>query len=412
MTKLHYGWYVCLGATLMLFSTSGCLINAFAVYLPFIIQENGFTNTQGSSLVLLRSVASVVGVFLVNKYFEHISLRAGSALAVAMGAVSYVLYALFHSYLGYCFASIVSGLAYSLGGMVPASILIVRWFKGHRALALGMASAGSGVAAIVAPPLLTKIIMATSVEFTFVAQAALGFALALGIYLLVRNSPEEMKLEPVPEPKEKDRASGEEKKTVRGKKTFDISQSLLDYKLMFLAIFLLGAANSSSYGHLGVLFRTEEFPVMQVAWGMSMVGITLTFGKCIYGEVTDRLGAYRANLIFFSIFALGTLCCALSFLRNTSLFYFGAVVIGLGFPITTVGISVLAADMSTLSNYGGVLRNFQIAAMMGALATSILPGVVADYCGSYTPAYMFFFVLVLMSTGLIVKVYRRNGLNN
>lgn len=44
--KPHYGWFVCLGCALLLFSTSGLTVNAFTVYQPYILRYNGLTNSQ------------------------------------------------------------------------------------------------------------------------------------------------------------------------------------------------------------------------------------------------------------------------------------------------------------------------------------------------------------------------------
>ena len=46
-------------------------------------------------------------------------------------------------------------MGYCLAGMVPISLAVGRWFQDRQGLALGLASAGSGVSTVFAPVLLT-----------------------------------------------------------------------------------------------------------------------------------------------------------------------------------------------------------------------------------------------------------------
>lgn len=403
MRKIHYGWFACAGATVILFATSGCLLNAFTVYLPYIIKENNFTNTQGSTLIMLRNTVSFLGIFVVTKYYEKISLRLGAALAVGLSGICYFSFSMSHSFLAYCLSSVLCGVSYALGGIIPASLLIIRWFTGHRALALGISSAGSGLVAIGAPPILTRVLENASLVTVFRWQGVLGLFLGALVYLLVRNSPAEMGLEPVAQ------ESKEEKELPHKESKRNILENISAYKWMLLAIFLLGGANTPAYGHLAVLYKLEGYAPMTIAWGLSLVGIALTLGKCLYGVVVDLLGAYKANLIFFSVFALGSFLCGLAFINSVPLFFAAAVFVGVGFSVTTVGIAALAADLATVANYGQVLRNFQLAAMLGTMTFSILPGSIADYVGTYTPSYHIFAILIISSWLLIRKVYLKNG---
>lgn len=388
----------------MLFATTGCLTNCLTVYLPYIIKINNFTNTQGSFLMTLRNLTSLLAIFFVTKFYDKISLRTGVTAAVMLSGICFFLFSIAQSFTAYCLTFALAGISYVFGGFVPASILIIRWFKGHRALALGISSAGSSLATIMAPPLLTKMIEHLSLTTTFLCQAAWGIFLGVLVYCIVRNSPEVMGLAPVADVEQKIQP------TRKKKNHLNILENIGQFKLMLLALFILGAVNTPSYSHLAVLYRMENFSAMDVALGLSVIGVTLTICKCAYGACTDALGSYKANYLFFTLFALGNFLCGLAFIHNWYLFMAAAIAIGIGFPVTTVGVSVLAADLSTVSSYGQTLKNFQIAGLLGTFVFSIFPGVIADGFGSYTPAYWVFTVFVLMALGIIQHIYRKNGL--
>lgn len=105
MKKPFYGWIVCLGCALMMFTTSGLVINAFSVYQPYILKLNGFTNTQSSTLIQMKNITSFLALFLVGAYYRRFFMRTGMLLAGLLTASSFAMYGLAHSFLAYVIAS-------------------------------------------------------------------------------------------------------------------------------------------------------------------------------------------------------------------------------------------------------------------------------------------------------------------
>ena len=70
-------------------------------------------------------------------------------------------------------------------------------------------------------------------------------------------------------------------------------------------------------------------------------------------------------------------------------------VIGIGLPLGTVGVTVVATELSTKENFPRNLKFMQSIYSIGALAYSIVPGVIADLCGSYDPS-------VVLSLGMFI----------
>ena len=50
MRKPHYAWAICAGCTLLLLVSGGLAVNAFSVAQPYILAQNGFTNTETSMI--------------------------------------------------------------------------------------------------------------------------------------------------------------------------------------------------------------------------------------------------------------------------------------------------------------------------------------------------------------------------
>lgn len=160
----------CAGCTLMLFVTCGLAFNVFSAAQPYVLAQNGFTNTQTSLITTIRSAAYLLGTFAIGRYYRRLGYRTGCALAAMLACVSFLLFAAAKSLAAYYFAGAVAGVSYALGSMVPASILMRRWFRAHSGLAIGICSAGTGLATVVFSPLFTAIAEAGGVDRAFCGQ--------------------------------------------------------------------------------------------------------------------------------------------------------------------------------------------------------------------------------------------------
>ncbi|MBQ3404993.1 MAG: MFS transporter, partial [Oscillospiraceae bacterium] len=198
MKNTHYHWLVCAGCTLIMFCTVGLATTAFSVYQPYIIEHGHMTNTQGSAVITVRSFFGLLPMFFVEKYLKKLGLRMGIVVAALGTAAAFAFYAAADSFPGYCVGAAFAGMFYGLGGLVPVSILISRWFVGHRATAMGISATGSGAATILTPPLISAIAEKYSLAAAFTSEAVFCLASALFLFIVLRNSPAERGLVPLP----------------------------------------------------------------------------------------------------------------------------------------------------------------------------------------------------------------------
>ena len=83
----------CAGCTLMLFVTCGLAFNVFSAAQPYVLAQNGFTNTQTSLITTIRSAAYLLGTFAIGRYYRRFGYRTGCALAAMLACVSFLLFA-------------------------------------------------------------------------------------------------------------------------------------------------------------------------------------------------------------------------------------------------------------------------------------------------------------------------------
>ena len=300
----------------------------------------------------------------------------------------------------YYLAGLVAGLSYGFGSMVPVSILITRWFREKHGLALGICAAGTGLAAVLFSPLMTALIEKYSLAVCFYVMAGVSLLLTLLVFLLVRESPEgcgKTAYGAAVQAENTEAASG------------GAELSCGRWTALFVSMCFLGAIASPGFTHMMILFTTDGIPESTAALCVSIFGLALMLGKCVYGEACDLLGAKRANWIFGAILSAGLILCTLSGLASRPLALTAAVLYGFGVPMSTVGLPVWAEAFSGAKRYDEVIRLFQTGYGLGALVFSFMPGLFADACGSYAPSYLVFLAFGVFSLLVVQSTYRRTA---
>lgn len=381
-----------------MFCTSGLSVSAFSVYTPYIVEHCGFTNVQVSMLTTLRNLFSVLAKLMVAGFYAKIGLRRGITLAGLCAAGGFFLYAFgTGNVLLYYTAAALTGLSNGLGAMIPISILISRWFRSRRTLALSICASGTAVATFLCPSLATWAVETWSLSAAFAMEACLVLACILLIAALVRNHPEEKGLEIY----DTGTVSQAKKAPSGGDRLTPFF-----YGLMLLACFLVGGLTLAFPSYNTLYYREVGFSASEIALVLTFGGITLLLGKWIYGFCNDLLGSYRTNFLFIGAIIVGTtLGCMLNRERIVVLLISNALWT-IGFALATVGISVWASNLSDESSYVKTLRNFQLGYTLGGLAFSSVPGILADLTGSYYPTRLLSVAMACVIMVCVQSAYR------
>ena len=404
MKKHHYAWTICAAGTLLIFITMGAVSNGFSIYLPYIRDGFGLTNAETSTLVTMKLLVAFFCMLLIGKYYDLFDIRVGLTIAAGFGALSFVMYAFSYNFLTFAVAAAVSGISYGMGSMVPISILMNRWFSDHKALAISICSAGSGMGSVILPPVLTGLLSSFSMRTVFLLEALMMVGAALVIFLLIRNYPRDMDLTRLGESRTKLAETAASSKGISDKGPIPGSVLIL----ATIGCFFMGAQGNPGISHVPVLFTSAGFTTVFAATLMSIVGAALTIGKIVYGEVTDKIGGLRSSMIFCVVLISGNVLCCMAELGSSALSLIAAALLGVGYSVSTVGPSVWTGDLSSEQEFAKTIRTFQISYSLGALITASIPGILADiFGGSYVPAFVMFTVLTVLATVLILIAYRK-----
>ena len=402
LRRPHYAWMVCLGGALSLFSTVGLGVNVFTIYQPEIIALRDFTNAQGSWITTTRSLFILVALLTVNFLCRKLGLRLVMGLGTALVGLSCLAFALARSFPSYCFAAALTGLGYCYGGMVPLSLAIGAWFQDRRNLALGLATAGSGVSTIFAPLLITRITRTQGMRAAFLWEGATILVVAVAVLALVRNDPAALGLRPY--------RAGSAGWSGSAPRPDPLPLSRLQWAVLFFAALLVGGPGGPGFSHLTVLYTSEGYDPVTVAALMSYAGVAICVGKIICGQVYDRLGGRRGNYYAFGMVLVCMSLCCLAPLGTIALPVLAITALGLGLPVSAVSPTVWAADLTSAAGYAGAVRSINIAYTVGVLVFGPMPGILADRLGSYVPAYGLFVLFSGAALLLVQRTYTRAGL--
>lgn len=399
----HYAWAVCLAGAIMLFSGMGLGSNLYSVYQPYIIARNGFTNAQAGWIITVRSLFIVLSMFTANRLCSRLGLRRTAVGGMLLLALSRFVFGAARSLPVYLGAAALTGLAYGWAGMIPLSLLINRWFQDRNAFALGLASAGSGLATILLPGPVTWLLQNRGLRQTFWAEAVFVLVLAKAVDLLVRDDPARLGLSPYTRGGP---SGGEAAPPVHPAPG---GMTPLYWGLYLAAVFLTGAPTAIGMSNVGVLYTTEGFDSATVAALVSCVGIALMAGKMLYGWLADRLGGRRSSLLLYGVSLLSYVLLCLAPNGSRPCAFAAVLTFGLGLPLSNVSFSVWARDFLGDEGFSKGLKWSQTLYAVGIVALGPVPGWLADLTGGYVASYGLFLAMIADSFLFILLVYRRTG---
>ena len=385
----------------MLMIVGVCLISTgIAVSLNALRGQYGFSGTETGLITTITGGTALAAAFISDRYFERLGLRLGLTLAAVSGAATFLIYGLANDTLYlYYLGSVFGGFTYALGMILPASLLMRRWFNKSRGLALSISSAGTGLSNAIMVPVIQSVISDVSLQMSFFAEASYFAAIACVCATLIRDDPSDKGLEPyggkdyVPE-------------AVSGRRAFRTAGAASLAAIAAIAL-LAGSGGSPATSNIVLNFSTEGMDEMRIAAAFSLYGIVLMFSKILYGQIVDRKGACFATVVFGSMVAAGHLCCFLiGVFQNETLMFAIFILLGLGYPIVTLGYPNISAELVDKSEYPRRMERFQICFQLGTLIGSPIPGIIADATGHYTVAYLLFSAVFMTIIILTLAIYR------
>ncbi|MBE7557761.1 MFS transporter [bacterium] len=171
----HYRWVVCI---LLFFSITINYMDrqVLGILKPMLSDELDWSEEDYGAIVMCFSFSYATGYLFVGRIMDAVGVRVGLSLMVGIWSLFGMGHALARSVVGFCVAR--TGLGLAEGGNFPAATKsISEWFpKKERALAFGIANAGSNVGAVVTPITIPWLVELWGWQGAFIALGLTGFA--------------------------------------------------------------------------------------------------------------------------------------------------------------------------------------------------------------------------------------------
>ncbi len=402
--RLFYGWRmvgVAFGAHLI---ASGLGFYALPRLLQPLADE--FANGARAEVAGLTAAMSLAGIFvgpMMGQWIARFGLRRVMPIGAAVMAAGFLAVtqasALWHFYLVYAIAVPIGVSALSAVG---GNALVANWFDQRRSMALGIAQIGLSLAGVAGVYFISWTLARGGWETTYLAFAVIALVAAPLLFLVVRDRPADLGLQP-------DGADAPADAAPPSAGDWTFGDAMRDPNLWYAGV----AAGLCFFGSTGVLQNVHALATDaghspdQANSVLALFSIGAALGKLVFGALGVRFGERTSFAV--AILAQGA-CMALLPFSKASLI--GLSVMALGFGLALGGI--MPALSGLLARLYGTAR---FAPAMGYMSPIMIPfqlsgpfvfALVSDRTGSYDPALFGAAGTSLIALLLVLRI-GRNG---
>jgi len=288
--EFRRGWKIILVAAVGL----GCGLSALPIYSTGVLTKPltvafGISRGDVQSVYTWMTIGNLIAAPFLGIAIDRIGVRKITLISVACLSIGWAMMGLAQS----LWQLYAIGFALSVFGVGTVPItwtrVIIDWFDKGRGFALGIALAGTGIAAVLLPIYTTWLVTNYSWRGAYVGIAALPALLALPLsYFLLHDRTGSA---PTQAPR------------VEQKSDAEFSEVLKSYHfwVMNLAFFLVGACVAGLISSLVPILTDRGITPTSAAGVASVIGVTVIFSRIGTGFLLDRFWAPGVALLLLSV---------------------------------------------------------------------------------------------------------------
>ena len=407
--KIYYGWLVVAASSGIGFANAATAIGILTIFVIPMSEEFGWNRTQVAGAT---SLGAILGAALAP-FSGRLVDRRGSRALLTLGGLTVVLacgyLALAQTLAGFYIAFTVARIADQGLIKIGISPTIGKWFSKYRGRATGIVFFSEHVGMTLMAPLVQLVISGAGWRSAWLLLG--GGMLALGVIpcaWLIRRQPEDLGLLPDGAPAFQLAAQAEESGALAGESAREQSQPLPlaeiirtpSFWLVVVSLFVVSTATSGVGLHLVPHLIQQGLRPMQAVGAISVMSLAGAVGALLMGFLAERLAP---RYMLAAVYLLGAVSMVVLInaddLPKTYVF---AIIQG----ITGSGVNTLAPLLwasyygrASLGSIFGISRAAQVA---GFALAPLGSGIVYDATGSYQRAFIYFALLALVSSALIL----------
>jgi MFS family permease len=388
-----YGWII----VAVTFVTMAIGVNArtsFSLFFPPIIDEFGWEQGVTAGAFSFGFVVSGAVSPLIGRAMDRFGPRTVMELGVVLMAGGMLLAPLttqpWHLYLT---IGVLVGAGSVCLGYSGQSLFLPNWFNRRRGLAIGLAFAGVGIGSVTLLPWVQHMIEQTGWRTACTAMGVMILVVLAPINLLLRKRPQDVGLEP-----DGDAAPSASAKPVSyvvdavwANTDWTWSRAVRTARFWWIAL-----------GYFCVLYIWYAVQVHQTkylldigfspgvaVWALGAVSLLGIPGQIALGHLSDRIGREWIWAVSCAGFAICfAALVALKYFPVLPLVYLVVLAQGaLGYGLTSI-MGAVVLEIFQGRYYGSIFGTIMIAALAGGAAGPWVTGVLHDFFGDYTLAFV------------------------
>ena len=413
---LHYGWWIVLSAVLSVFVSMGVGRFALGMLLPAMGEALNLSYVQMGWISTGNFIGYLLGALLVRRLLPRIGERRLIFITLITIVATMVGVSLSDGFLPLVVLYSGTGMSTAMA-FVSVVALLPHWFTTRwRGLAAGLLSAGAGLAMMLSGwciPLINDTQGEIGWRLGWGGLAMVCLPIAVFCYAVMRNRPGDLGLKRFGEAagaKDGDGDGDALAERVGAPQMAALSAAASRILVIRLAaIYFLFGASYVVYGTFIVTTLVREHGMAEAKAGQFWIwlGFFSLFCGPLLGALSDRLGRRIGITIAFILQG-----CAYTLIAQSGggdgggdlLVYLS---IGL-FGISAFGLPVImaatVADYLTPERAVGTIGTLTVVFGLGQMLGPILAGIMAEYSGSFTPAYLAATSLVALAIAITLTL--------
>lgn len=399
--KFFYG-YVILSLCFVNMVVMRGVNGAFGVYYLALLDEFSWSRSDGASIASINFVVYALASPAVGLAFDRLGPRVLMPLGAALVGIGLFLSSFASSLLGLYFSyGLVTALGQGALGFVGHNALISFWFVRRRATAIGIASMGQGLGALVMVPATQALISAVGWRWTYIATGSLLlFLLVPANALFQRRAPQDVGQFPDGGDKPATEHAGGHATKHAGGRDWTLGEATRSFPFWCITVghLALGTALFMINTHAIAHFVAVGYEKLAASFYFGLIGFIRIGATIIWGSVSDRLGRSKAYAIAILVTALGvSSMIAMTLDAPLWLVYVTIALYGIGHSAGNPTYGAVIGDIFSGRKIGLIFGFLEISFGLGSAFGSWIGGYLFDATGSYAWSFRVCLVCFVIS---------------
>ena len=365
----------------------GIQIYTLPLFYPELIKEFGWSTENVTRAATIFFLTGAIITPFVSSLFDRFSARAFMIIGGLATVVGLFNYSNLHTLTQMTIIYMIFSLSQVCAGQVPTMLVVTRWFKRYRGIAVGITLMGPDVGGAIFP-LVVKPFLVTDRwrSALLVLMAISGTMMLLSSIFFIRSRPEDKGLQP-----DGDCVKSETPEQSAPKAPH--TGLTLGEALRMPAFYILAFATGSLWFCMnGVVQHQTIFMSEELHISMSTLPVIVSaifwfaiIGKLLIGYLSDHYDKILIMFLVVLFLIVGLSILRLSSANNLLGLYSYAAIFGIGYSGTFTMIQLVIAEFFSGRSYGkilGILTMVDVGA--GGIAIAVIAKLQTSF-HSYVP---------------------------